>query len=246
MPLSFSELFIYLLPGVLAFWVFKRSVQENLDNRNENTQIAISLLFGLLSLALLSFVHYALIPLGEISEYISPYAISLIMPREGNETQLFLFGNLKFWTSYFTLWGLSLLVGMLCAWIREKGWGPTTICSNFVNNRLHRTHQTPSESSLVSLIDGMTEKNCDPSLIKIYSLGGDKPLFGWFNGYSESSKEMSLDLLEYCDDISALNELIASEPRKCVVNYAVGFVIEFIEVDEKRAEEIRQTLFNSF
>ena len=96
MPLSFSELFIYLLPGVLAFWVFKRSVQENLDNRNENTQIAISLLFGLLSLALLSFVHYALIPLGEISEYFSPYAISLIMPREGNETQLFLFGNLKF------------------------------------------------------------------------------------------------------------------------------------------------------
>ena len=43
MSISFSELILYLLPGFMGSWVFKRIVQENMDKRSESTQIAIGL-----------------------------------------------------------------------------------------------------------------------------------------------------------------------------------------------------------
>mgnify|MGYP006916103004 CR=1 FL=1 len=68
MSLNFSELIIWLLPGFLGLFVFKRIVQEDIDKRGESTQIAIALLFGILSVGLLHLIHRGFIVFSANSE----------------------------------------------------------------------------------------------------------------------------------------------------------------------------------
>ena len=61
MSITFSELILYLLPGFLGLWVFKRIVQEDIDKRGESTQIAIGLLLGISGLFILFLINKFLV-----------------------------------------------------------------------------------------------------------------------------------------------------------------------------------------
>ena len=231
MSISFPALLIYLLPGFLGLWVFKSIVQEDIDKRSESTQIAIALLLGIAAIALLCLVNFALSFSPDVAEYFSPNAFE-------DESHMLLAGNMKFWTSYVTLCLLALLWGAVSGFVREKGFGLTWILSDTVNKRLHRWVYRPSESSMRALIDEMREKGHEPSLVRVYSLIGDRSnvLMGWWDGYSDKEKELKLSLLECCDSASELEKEFDLQTRRCLVNYESGIVVEFLDIDEKQAE----------
>ena len=231
MSISFPALLIYLLPGFLGLWVFKNTVQEDIDKRSESTQIAIALLIGISAIALLCLVNFMLSFSPSIAEYFSPNAFE-------NEARMLLTGDLKFWTSYITLCLLALLCGALSALLREKGFGLTWIMSDAVNRRLHRWVNRPCESGMRALIDEMREKGNEPSLVRVYSLIGnrDTALIGWWDGYSEKDKVLKLSLLECCTAASGLEKDFDLQTRRCLVNCETGIVVEFLDINEKQAE----------
>mgnify|MGYP007069877024 CR=1 FL=1 len=234
MSISFSALVIYLLPGFLGLWVFKNIVQEDIDRRSESTQIAIALLLGISSIACLCALNFVLSCLPCIAEYISPKALQ----TTGDEAPILLAGDIKFWTSYITLCLLALLSGGLSAWARERGLGLTWIFSDIANKCLHRWINRPCESGMRALIDEMREKGHEPSLLKVYSLIGnrDTALLGWWDGCSDKEKELKMTLLECCDAASDLSKEFDLQTRRCLVNYDSGIVIEFLDIDEHQAE----------
>ena len=195
MSISFPALIIYLLPGFLGLWVFKNSVQKDLDKRGESTQIAIALLLGMSAIGLLFLSHalFALIPFVRIAEYISPEALSL-STNEADEVKLILNGNAKFWTSYIFLCLLAMFSGAVWVWLRESGFSVTNFFSDRVNKKLNHGVQRPCESAMRALIDEMRESGHEPSLVKIYNLGENRAeaIIGWWNGYSDSEKEIKL------------------------------------------------------
>lgn len=231
MSISFPALLIYLLPGFLGLWVFKNTVQEDIDKRSESTQIAIALLIGISAIALLCLVNFMLSFSPSFAEYFSPNAFE-------NEARMLLTGDLKFWTSYITLCLLALLCGALSAFLREKGLGLTWIMSDTVHKRLNRWVNRPCESGMRALIDEMREKGNEPSLVRVYSLTGnrDNALIGWWDGYSEKDKVLKLSLLECCAAASDLEKDFDLQTRRCLVNCETGIVVEFLDIDEKQAE----------
>lgn len=235
MSISFPALLIYLLPGFLGLWVFKRSVQEDIDRRGESTQIAIALLLGISAIFLLFAVNFILSPFTFLAEYISPDAL---LPKTVDEIQLILTGNKKFWVSYISLCILAILSGGFWALISEKGLTLTRIVSRYVCNILKHGEKIPCESAMRSLIDEMSEKGYEPSLVRIYSLGEnrDNSIIGWWNGYSESEKEIKLNLLECCDSAIELPKEFDLQTRQCLINYESGIVIELLDIDKKQAE----------
>ena len=234
MSISFPALLIYLLPGFLGLWVFKNSVQEDIDRRGESTQIAIALLLGISAIACLCGVNFALSRWPNIAEYCSPRALQLV----GNETQMILNWNAKFWVSYIVLCFCALFSGAIWALFREMGCGLTWKISDCVNRFLKRGVQRPCESAMRALVDEMRQKGNEPSLLRIYSLTGnrDNSLIGWWDGYSESEREIKLSLLECCDAATDLSKDFDLQPRRCVVSYASGIVIEFLDIDKTQAD----------
>lgn len=242
MSISFPALLIYLLPGFLGLWVFKNSVQEDIDKRSESTQIAIALLLGISAIGLLFLVKFILSFSPSLAAYFSPDAL---LPQDvglENEAHMILAGDMKFWTSYVTLCFLALLCGALSAYLREKGLGLTWILSDVVNKRLNRWVNRPCESGMRALIDEMREKGREPSLVRVYSLigGRDTALLGWWDGYSEKDKELKLSLLECCDAALGLEKDFDLQTRRCLVNYASGVVLEFLDIDARQAERFEE------
>ena len=238
MSISFPALLIYLLPGFLGLWVFKNSVQEDIDKRSESTQIAIALLLGISAIGLLFLVKFILSFSPSLSSYFSPDAL---LPKDvgtENEVQMILSDDMKFWTSYMTLCFLALLCGALSAYLREKGLGLTWILSDVVNKRLKRWIKRPCESGMRALVDEIREKGNEPSLVRVYSILGGRStsLIGWWDGYSEQDKELKLSLLECCDAAADLEKEFDLQTRRCLVNYESGMVIEFLDIDEMQAE----------
>ena len=128
----------------------------------------------------------------------------------------------------------AMLSGAMCAWLREAGCGLTWMFADFVNKRLKRGLRVPCESAMRALIDEMRANGHEPSFVKVYSLIGDRDtaLMGCWNGYSESEKEIDLNLLELCDADSELRKDFDLQPRQCLVNHASGIVVEFLDVEE--------------
>lgn len=232
--MSISALVIFLLlPGFLGFWVFKRSVQEDLDKRSESTQVALASIIGFAALATLFGAHFIFKSFTAFSEYVSPYAFSGVVVD----------ADLKFWSSYAVLCVLAMLIGAVFAFFREKLIGPI-IFSTAVNKLLKRSNQIPCESALSAFIDKLSEKDHGPSIVKVYTLGEnrEKPLIGWFDGYSESEKEIKLSLLEFCENDPELNKILVLQPRRCVVNYNSGIVMEFLDVDAEHIKDLDDRL----
>ena len=238
MSISFPALLIYLLPGFLGLWVFKNIVQENLDNRGESTQIAIALLLGISAIACLCVVNVALSWCSGLAEYVSPKALQAM----SDDDHMLMNWDAKFWVSYIALCFFALKSGQWFAHLREKRWGLTQRFADRVNQRLNRGLRVPCESAMRALIDEMRAKGHEPSIVKIYSLLGerDTALMGWWNGYSESEKEIDLTLLELCDVDTELRKDFDLQTRRCLVNHASGIVVEFIDVDKVQASAFEE------
>ena len=136
-----------------------------------------------------------------------------------------------------TLCFFALKSGQWCAHLREKQWGLTQRFADRVNKRLKRGLRVPCESAMRALIDEMRARGHEPSLVKIYSLIGnrDNALIGWWEGYSESEKEIRLSLLECCDAATDLRKDFDLQTRRCIVNHASGVVIELLDIDEAQS-----------
>ena len=249
MSIAFPAIIIYLLPGFFAYLVYKRSVQEDLEKRSESTQIAIMLLFGFSGFALLSAVSSIISPLPWLAENIS---LKALLPVKVAEDLFILPCDSKFWLSFFALLFLTLISSAFWALLSEKGITPTNILSRRISKYVKHGGKAPCESNIRALTDKLQEEGHGPTFVKVYNLGdsrGDYTL-GWWNGYSESEKEVSLALLECCDADVELHKQFYFQTRKCVINYDSGVVIEFLDIDETaanafldhaKAEYIRQT-----
>lgn len=238
MSISFPALLIYLLPGFLGLWVFKNIVQEDLNKRGESTQIAVALLLGISAIACLCAVNFLLSCWPRVAEYVSPNALQINL----EDSQITVAWSAKFWVSYIMLCLFAMVSGAVWAWLREKDYGLTWIFADFVNKRLRRGLRVPCESAMRALVDEMRAGGHEPSLVKVYSLIGnrDTALMGWWNGYSESEKEIDLRLLELCDADTALRNDFDLQPRRCLVNHASGIVIEFLDLDGSGASEFEE------
>lgn len=146
MSISFPALLIYLLPGFLGLWVFKQSVQEDIDKRGESTQIAIALLLGIFAIFLLFAVKFILSPFTFLAEYIS--------------------SDKNFWLPYILLCILAIFSGGIWAFISEKNIAPTRIVAHYVCNMLKHGEKLPCESAMRALIDEMGEKRLRAFLSK--------------------------------------------------------------------------------
>ncbi|MBR0075596.1 MAG: hypothetical protein IJP96_07570 [Synergistaceae bacterium] len=251
MSISFSELLIYLLPGFLGLWVFKRIVQEDLDKRSESTQIAIALLLGISAIILLFVVNFVigLTSFTWLVRYISPNALSLRI-EEGKEIRLILDGGVEFLCSYTVLCILAIMSGGLWALLSEIGLTPTRKLPDWINKLLKRDAQSPCESALRALVDRMSENNRGPFLVKIYMLGENRndPLIGWWQSYSETEKEISLTRIELCEAEPELKKLLVMQPRDCWINHNSGVVVEFLDwdaVQDKGFNEYLRTIYRN-
>jgi hypothetical protein len=115
MSINFAELLLILLPGFLGLWTFKRIVQENIDNREGSTQLALALMLGVSSLFCLFLVDYfatlAGFPILSIRAMLSPAA--------GKEQANMFFTSIHFWIAYGSLCTLAVFNGFVWA-IRLK------------------------------------------------------------------------------------------------------------------------------
>ena len=244
MSISFPALLIYLLPGFLGLWVFKNIVQEDLNKRGESTQIAVALLLGISAIACLCAANFLLSCWPRVAEYVSPNALQINL----EDSQITVAWSAKFWVSYIMLCLFAMASGAVWAWLREKNLGLTWIISDIVNKSLKRGVQRPCESAMRALIDEMRKGGHEPSLMRVYSLIGnrDNSLIGWWDGYSESENEVKLSLLECCDATEDLHKDFDLQTRRCVVNYDSGIVIEFLDLDETQAESFKKYVIASY
>ena len=251
MSLNFPELIIWLLPGFLGLFVFKRIVQEDIDKRGESTQIAIALLFGLFSVGLLHLFHWGFIVLSAKSEIFSMLA-KYVSPQELSS----LGKGFSFWTSYTVLCFLSMLSGMLLAIFREKKYWFhfTSLFTRGGAKILGRYIQEACESSLRATVDRIKSAGNEPFLVKVYKLetynnGNCTPLIGHWMGYSETEKEIELANIELCDMrfmTEGLQTFLNNCPRCCWINHVSGVVIEFIETTPEENKRIDQILSREY
>lgn len=264
MSLAFAELIICLLPGFLGLWVFKRIVQEDIDKRGELTQAAIALLLAMSAFFLLYLLNRFLTYAPFLANWISPDALAL-PEKQKNEMRGVLSVGLKFWVSYAVLCLFSLLSGALWALASEKGWSLTKKFSKRASKILNRAPQEACESTLRWIVDELStrepdnkelddtteaeeEKFSGPTLVRVYSLTGDKNncLLGWWNGYSETEKEISLTRLELCEADPNFDNFLKSQPRTCWINHNSGLVIEFFEWSAAKSKRNEERLRRKF
>ena len=226
---------IYLITsGFLGYLVFKYTVQEDLDRRGASTQIAMMLLFGISGAAWLCAINFLLRPFPDIASFISPDALML--------KKL----DAKFWTSYLVLFCMSMFSGTCWAFISEKGIAPTLLLSRGICYCLKHSGKIPCESAMRFLTDQMQEQNHSPSLVRVRELGKAQSLIGWWNGFSESEKEINLALLESCDATTNLSEKFDLYPRKCIINYETGLIVEFLDVNEEYADRFQKLILAEY
>ena len=265
MPLAFAELIICLLPGFLGLWVFKRIVQEDIDKRGEFTQVAIALLLSMSAFFLLYLLNRFLTYASFLANWISPDALALPEKQKG-EIRGVLSVGLNFWVSYAVLCLFSLLSGALWALLSEKGVSLTRYLPSFISVKcLGRGPKEACESTLRWIVDELStrepdnkelddtieaeeEKFSGPTLVRVYSLTGDKNncLLGWWNGYSETEKEISLTRLELCEADPNLDNFLKSQPRMCWINHNSGVVVEFFEWSAATSDRNEERLRRKF
>lgn len=233
MSIAFPAIIIYLLPGFFAFVVYKNSVQEDLEKRAESTQIAIMLLFGVSGIAMLFGMNFILSPFPGLAECISP---SALLPIKTADDFLILPCDTNFWLSYGMLSILTIVSSVFWALLSEKSITPTRLLSRGISKYVKHGGKIPCESAIRALTDELQEKGHGPSFVKVYKLGNSDYILGWWNGYSESEKEVSLTLLECCDVAKEFRRDFNLQTRKCLINYASGMVIEFLDIDEEAAD----------
>lgn len=245
MSISFSELIIWLLPGFLGLWVFKRIVQEDLDKRGESSQIALAVLLAMFAFFLLFLTHKLLALLDE--EFAFSFSIErLIFPEDGF---LSLFGkNMVFWKAYFFLCLYAIISGFMWGLFSEWGWTPTKLLYKGAAKILNRPPKENCESSLRATVNRLSEADQGPSLVRVYTLGEGrgKPLIGWWRGYSESEKEIELSALEMCDSDPELNAYLSKQYRCCWINHSSGIVVEFVECDARHQEAFEKRLVAAY
>lgn len=245
MSISFSELIIWLLPGFLGLWTFKRIVQEDLDKRGESSQIALAVLLAMFAFFLLFLTHKLLALFDE--KFAFGFSIErLVFPEDGF---LSLFGkNMVFWWAYFFLCLYAIISGFMWGLVSEWGWTPTKLLYRGAAKILKRPPKENCESSLRAVVNELSESEKGPSLVRVFMLGEgrDKPLIGWWGGYSETEKEINLRYLEVCEADSNLNELLVLQPRQCWLNHNSGIVIEFFEWDGEQRNKFYQHMCNSY
>lgn len=222
--LILTLLICLIIPGFLGYLVFKYTVQEDLDRRSESSQIAMMLLLGISGIASLCAINFLLRPFPDVASFISPDELML--------KKL----DVKFWTSYLALFCTSMLSGAFWAFISERGIAPTLLLSRGICYCLKHSGKIPCESAMRFLIDQMQEQNHNPSLVRVRELGKTQGLIGWWNGFSESEKEINLALVECCDATTDLSNKFDLYPRKCIINYETGFIVEFLDVNEEYAD----------
>ena len=235
MSIVFPAIIIYLLPGFWGYLVYKNSVQEDLEKRAESTQIAIILLFGLSGIALLFGMNFILSPFPMLAGFISP---SALLPIKTADELFILPCDANFWLSYGILSILTITSSVFWALLSEKGITPTRLLSRCISKYVKHGGRIPCESVIRALTDELQEKGHGPSFVKVYKLGNSDYILGWWNGYSESEKEVSLTLLECCDAAKGFRRDFNLQTRKCVINYASGMVIEFLDIDEGAADAL--------
>lgn len=226
MSLSFAELIIYLLPGFLGLWVFKGIIQENLDNRTESTQIAIALLFGitgLLALFALSFIFE--------TKYFSVKTLRL-------SDEIILGDNLYFWTSYLVLCIFTLSAGTICGYLNVKGLSVTRLLAKLVTRSQRLPEKVPSESSLRVMINEL-RSDSELLLARVYPLseGRENAIVGWLSNYSDTEKQINLNVLELSYVVEDINKRLDMQPHRCCINYDSGTVIEIFEWNEDTAKK---------
>ena len=232
MSISFSELILYLLPGFLGLWVFKRIVQEDIDKRSESTQIAIGLMLGISGFFALFLVNKIL-----NCDYISPKSLKL------SDTMNF-GDSFQFWISYLVLCILSLLSGVLWGYLSEKGITLTRYFSSRISRILGTAVKVPSESALRILVNTLIkEYNTDKFLARVYSLGDkENSVIGWITSYSDTEKELVLTRLELSSAISDLNDRLDVQPRQCCINYESGIVIELFDWNTEKMSKFDERI----
>ena len=233
MSLSFSELILYLLPGFLGLWVYKRIVQEDIDERAESTQIAIGLLLGISGLCMLYLTNMCLRYAGTrvkgiqlISEYISPLALKMSetesSPKFGVEG--------RFWSSYVMLCILSLISGGIWGYLKEKKLTLTRLISRLCAKKLKLPEKEAIESGLRTLINRLHNPS-ELMLARIYMLGEsrDNAILGWVTDYSDNSKEIVMSRIELFRAVEDINKRLELQPSQVCVNYESGVVIEIYD-----------------
>lgn len=241
MSISFPELIVCLLPGFLGLWVFKRSVQEDIDKRGEGTQTALALLFGVFALVMLSAVNQLLRLMSCAAEYITPSALSV------GTSDGVLNIDLRFCLSYAVLCVLAAFGGGLWGFLSERGLSLTRWLPSLVCGLLGHEQKTPCESSLRGMLNEMEKADTPPSLVMVYPLGErENALVGFWNAFSETEKELELHSLELCDSDTNLVEMMAKQHRRCWVNHNSGVVVEFIECGREQCAQIQRHLFGTY
>lgn len=245
MSISFSELIIWLLPGFLGLWVFKRIVQEDFDKRGESSQIALAVLLAMFAFFLL-FVTHKLLAWCNKDVAFSFSIERLVFPEDGF---LSLFGkNMVFWWAYFFLCLYAIISGFMWGLFSEWGWTPTKLLYRGAAKILRRPPKENCESSLRATVNRLSEAGQGPSLVRVYTLGEGrgKPLIGWWRGYSESEKEIELSALEMCDSDPELDAHLSKQCRCCWINHNSGVVVEFVQCDARHREAFEKRLVTTY
>ena len=241
MSLSFSELILYLLPGFLGLWVYKRIVQEDIDERAESTQIAIGLLLGISGLCMLYLINMCLKYAGTcvkelrmICEYVSPLALK--MSETESSAKFGIEG--RFWISYVMLCVLSLISGGMWGSLTEKKWTLTKIMSRLCTRKLGLPEKESIESGLRTLINRL-HRPSELMLARIYMLGEnrDNAILGWVTDYSDTSKEIVMSRIELFRAVEDINKRLELQPSQVCVNYESGVVIEIYDWDKGKKEK---------
>ncbi|MBQ7570492.1 MAG: hypothetical protein IJT22_06135, partial [Synergistaceae bacterium] len=211
------------------------------------TQAAIALLLAMSAFFLLYLLNRFLTYAPFLANWISPDALAL-PEKQKNKMRGVLSVGLKFWVSYAVLCLFSLLSGALWALASEKGWSLTKKFSKRVSKLLNRDPQEACESTLRWIVDELKKKEHGPTLVKVYTLDGDrdKPLIGWWDGYSETEKEIALKNISLCEADPHLNDLLKLQYRHCWINHNSGVVIEFLEVDQSQHDGFKNHIYNSY
>lgn len=246
MSLTFSELILYLLPGFLGLWVYKRVVQEEIDARSESTQIAIGLLLGLSGLFMLFLLNRMFLcfigrtdEIREISRYISLESLRL-SDRGGSYNFC---NDVHFWSSYITLCILSSISGSVSGYLNERGLSITRYISRKTTQKLGLPEKVPSESALRILVNRL-HKPTELMLARVYKLGEsrEEAIIGWVTGYSDVGNEILLTRLELFRAVEDMNKRLELQACESCINYDSGIVIEIYDFEEGKMKKFEEDI----
>jgi hypothetical protein len=252
MSMNFTELLILLLPGFLGLWTFKRIVQENIDKREESTQLALALLLGLSSLfcAVILLASCLYLPDSKSLKFHALAIQEILSPATGESGKgaYEFFRSPHFWVFYVFLCFMAVCNGFIWAMLSEIGWTPTVFLRRLAAKILKRPPKESCESSLRAVVNSLNMEKNGPNLVRVYKLGENqgKSIIGFWSGYSETEKEIDLTRIELCESAPDLVSIIEKLPRRCWINHESGIIIEFVEVDKEYNKAIEEYLRSKY